>query len=245
VALVERLPVLALWAVPRSRSTAFFRAMIQHGGVSALHEPFCNLKDFGETDVGGRVLTSATELISAIYGLAALRRVFFKDTTDCRHAAVLGARRLLAEAHHAFLIRRPDEVVASYYALKPHMAVGELGFENLHELYQAVTRAGGRTMVIDSDDLVANPAGTLRAYCAAAGLPFRERMLRWETGARHEWRRSSRWHQAVSGSAGFGTDRRAYRESVLTNATLAAYSAHHEPYYQLLHARRTCPPAGG
>lgn len=219
--------------------------MVAHGGVSALHEPFCNLKDFGETDVGGRVLTSAPELISAIYGLAVHRLVFFKDTTDSRHAAVLGARRLLARAHHAFLIRRPEEVAASYYALRPEMTVGELGFENLYELYQAVTRAGGRTMVIDSDDLVANPAGTLRAYCAAAGIPFRERMLRWEMGARHEWRRSSRWHQAVSGSEGFVTKLSAYRESVLTNAMLAACSAHHEPYYQLLYARRTCPPAAG
>jgi hypothetical protein len=238
---VERLPVLALWAAPRSRSTAFFRAMIAHGGVSALHEPFCNLNDFGETDVGGRVLTSAPELISAIYGLAGYRPVFFKDTTDCRHPAVLAERRLLAQAHHAFLIRRPDEVAASYYAMKPDMAVGEIGIENMYELYQAVTQAGGRTMVIDSGDLAANPAGILRAYCAAACIPFRERMLRWEMGARQEWRRSSRWHRAVSSSEGFVTNRSAYRESVLTNVTLAAYSAHHEPYYQLLHARRTVP----
>jgi hypothetical protein len=244
VTLVESPRILALWAAPRSRSTAYFRAMIAHGGVSALHEPFCNLNDFGETDVDGRVLTCAPELISAIYDLARHRRVFFKDTTDCRHVAVLAERRLLAEAHHAFLIRRPDEIAASYYALKPDMAVGELGIENMYELYQAVTQAGGRTLVIDSDDLVASPAGTLRAYCAAASIPFRERMLRWESGARHEWQRSSRWHQVVSGSEGFVARRSAYRESVLTNATLAAYCAHHEPYYQLMHARRTVPAGG-
>ena len=43
--------VIALWAAPRSRSTAFFASMLEHGKVLALHEPFCNIKDYSETAV--------------------------------------------------------------------------------------------------------------------------------------------------------------------------------------------------
>ena len=42
--------------------------------------------------------------------------MFLKDTTDYHHDEVLADRRFLAEARHAFLIRRPEEITASYAA---------------------------------------------------------------------------------------------------------------------------------
>jgi len=45
--------------------------------------------------------------------------VFLKDTMDHQYDDVLADRRFLAEARHAFLIRRPEEIAASYYALFP------------------------------------------------------------------------------------------------------------------------------
>jgi hypothetical protein len=38
--------LIMMWAAPRSRSTAFFRCMLEYGLV-ALHEPFCNIADHG------------------------------------------------------------------------------------------------------------------------------------------------------------------------------------------------------
>ena len=46
--------VFALWSAPRARSTAFFRSMAERGDMTVLHEPFCNLRDYGETDAGDR-----------------------------------------------------------------------------------------------------------------------------------------------------------------------------------------------
>lgn len=37
--------VIALWSPPRARSTAFFRAMVERGDLTCLHEPLCNLMD--------------------------------------------------------------------------------------------------------------------------------------------------------------------------------------------------------
>ena len=50
---VASMAVFALWSAPRARSTAFFRSMAERGDMTVLHEPFCNLRDYGETDAGG------------------------------------------------------------------------------------------------------------------------------------------------------------------------------------------------
>jgi hypothetical protein len=49
--------------------------------------------------------------------------VFLKDTTDHRHEEVFADRRFLAEARRAFLIRRPEKIAASFYALAPDMGI--------------------------------------------------------------------------------------------------------------------------
>src|SRR6516225_4262164 len=107
--------VFALWSAPRARSTAFFRSMVERGDVSVLHEPFSNLRDYGETDAGARTFDSPQSLLAWLRDETHDMSVFLKDTTDQHLRDVLADRRFLAEARHAFLIRRPDEIAASYY----------------------------------------------------------------------------------------------------------------------------------
>ena len=200
------MPVYALWSAPRARSTAFFRSMVERGDVLALHEPFWSLLAFGEADFGGRIFDTPASLLAWLRDETHDVNVFLKDTTDHRFGEVLAARCFLAEARHTFLIRRPDEIAASYYALWPDMRIEEVGLEALHELHGAVRDAGGHSpVVIDSDDLVARPEATMAAYCAAVELPFIPRALTWAPSDRPEWRRSSRWHTDVSASSGFSS----------------------------------------
>lgn len=236
--------VFALWSAPRSRSTAFFRSMLQRGDLIALHEPFCNIICFGETDgTGGRTFRSAPDLLGWLRDETDDARVFFKDTTDFRHPEVLADRRFLAWAHHAFLIRRPEEIAASYYDLYPDMSMKAIGLESMHELHAAVREAGGNAVVLDSDDLAARPEATMKAYCAAAGLPFLPEALAWQPGERPEWRRSARWHADARDSSGFRPGRdRAYAHTVENSARLAGFAAHHRPFYEALFAERVVVP---
>ena len=165
--------VFALWSAPRARSTAFFRSMAESGDMTLLHEPFSNLRDYGETDVDGRVFRSPSSLLAWLREETRNVNVFLKDTADLPFDEVLADRRFLAGTRHAFLIRRPEEIAASYYALFPPMTINAIGMERLCELQAAVRDAGGTSpAVIDSDDLLARPAATMAAYCAAVGLPF-------------------------------------------------------------------------
>ena len=183
------MPVFALWSAPRARSTAFFRSMLERGDLLALHEPIEGLMYFGDTEVEGRTFTSPVSLLAWLREETHDLSVFLKETTDSRVLeVVLADRPFLAEARHAFLIRRPEEIAASLDSLMKSfeppsrvMCLEDIGLEALHELHAAVHDAGGhRPVVIDSDDLVARPDATMAAYCAAVELPFIPQALTWE-----------------------------------------------------------------
>jgi Sulfotransferase domain len=232
--------VFALWSAPRTRSTAFFRSMAERGDMTVLNEPFCKLRDFGETNVGARTFDSPHTLLDWLRDETHDMRVFLKDhpPTYCLRD-VLADRRFLAEIRHAFLIRRPEEIAASSYALDPRLNINAIGLERLCEVQAAVREAGAdASIVIDSDDLVTRPAATMAAYCAAVGLPFIQRALTWEPGERPEWRQYARWHADASASAGFEWHEHAYQHTVENSPDLARIAAHHRPFYERLYAQR-------
>ncbi|MFL6139309.1 MAG: sulfotransferase family protein [Frankiaceae bacterium] len=233
--------ILALWSLPRSRSTAFFRMMIERGDFHALHEPFSNLAEFGQVDVAGHVARSEPGLIDAIRRLALTRPVFFKDTTDERYPAALADEGFIGrDAVHTFLIRHPLETIASYHALNPDVRLHQIGAEHLHEIYVRTRELTGRDpVVVDAADLVADPVGIVRAYCAQVGIPYLPHALRWGAGERTEWRPTARWHADASTSTRFqAATTRDYRVDVAGHPTLSTYLAHHLAFYEDLHRRR-------
>ena len=214
--------------------------MAERGDMTLLHEPFCNLRDHGETDAGPLTFDSPASLLAWLRDETQHMRVFLKDHPPTAYVRdVLADRRFLADARHAFLIRRPEEIAASSYALAPDMSVNSIGLERLCEVQAAVRDAGGdASVVIDSDDLVTRPGATMAAYCAAVGLPFIPRALTWEPGERPEWRRYARWHADVSASSGFQPRERVYEHTVENSPALARFAAHHRPFYERLYAQR-------
>src|SRR4051794_33290116 len=234
------MPVFALWSTPRARSTAFFRSMLERGDLLALHEPIEGLIYFGSTEVEGRTFETPMSFLAWLLDQTDHAGVFLKETTNrLVLEAVLADRRFLAGARHAFLIRRPEEIAPSIYALAPEMRIDSIGLEAVHTLHAAVRDAGGhRPVIIDSDDLVARPGATMAAYCSAVGLPFIPEALTWAPGDRAEWARSARWHVDVSATSGFERRHNRYPHTVDNSAELARLAAHHRPFYEDLYAQR-------
>jgi Sulfotransferase domain len=115
------------------------------------------------------------------------------------------------------------------------MRIFDTGLRLLHDLFVAVQNAGGHPpVVIDSEDLVANPAGTMAAYCAAVGLPFIADALDWQPGQRSEWARSSRWHEDAAASSGFEAPGRPDRHGLATHPDVARFTERHTPFYEEL-----------
>jgi hypothetical protein len=233
-----------LWSVPRSRSTAFFRMMAERGDCTVLHEPFSYLVMHGHTDVGGTRARSGPELIKLLLDLPG--PVFMKETTGVRYPEFVATPDFLArtdfldDVTHTFLIRDPRETIPSYLRLEPDAATERIGFEVLHEIYTAVAeRTGHQPVVIDAADLVRDPAGTVRAYCAATGIPFVADALSWQPAHRPEWQPSRRWHETVAGSTGLGAAVSA--PAAVPDAVAAPYLRRHLPHYETLHAHRLAP----
>jgi len=236
-----------MWSGPRTVSTALMRAWENRPDTVVADEPLyafyldrTGIAHPGREQVIASQPTSWEAVISQLTTAspAAGRTVFYaKHMTH--HLLPEVNRDALAPLRHAFLIRHPEEIAASYYALFPPMTINAIGMERLCEMQTAITSAGGTPpVVIDSDDLVTRPAATIAAYCAAVGLPFSPRALTWEQGEQPQWRRSARWHADASNSSGFERRERQYQRTVENSEELAQYAAHHRPFYEQLYAQR-------
>jgi hypothetical protein len=132
---------------------------------------------------------------------------------------------------HAFLIRDPRRLLASYAKVREQPTPADLGLEQQVALLR---RFGGP--VVDSDDLLRDPEGRLRALCAALGVPFDAAMLSWPAGPRDTdgvW--APHWYASVQASTGFGP----YREPPgALPAHLEDLAAVCRPFYDELASRR-------
>src|SRR5262249_11576825 len=79
----------------------------------------------------------------------------------------------IAACRNVFLIRRPDDVVASYSEKRGDISLADIGIVRQTELFEReADRLGRAPPVIDSADVSAAPRDTLQALCAAIGIPF-------------------------------------------------------------------------
>jgi hypothetical protein len=104
-----------------------------------------------------------------------------------------------APFRHAFLIRDPRSLLASYARVRSAPTLSDLGLRQQAELFEEF---GGP--VIDSADVLAAPEAALRALCAALGVPFSPSMLTWPAGPRPSdgvW--APHWYNSVWRSTGF------------------------------------------
>jgi hypothetical protein len=107
---------------------------------------------------------------------------------------------------HAFLIRDPDLVAASYVAKNELTDPAQMGFAQLVDYHKRISdRLGQAAPVADSNAILADPKAQLGALCAALDIDWDPAMLSWPQG-RHPadgiW--ADHWYNAVWNSTGFG-----------------------------------------
>jgi hypothetical protein len=152
-------------------------------------------------------------------------------------------RARLAGLRHAYLIRDPRRLLASYAKVRDTPTLADLGLEQQVEIYR---RLGGP--VIDSADIAREPRAALEALCAELGIGFDESMLSWPAGphpADGVW--AKYWYGRVWASTGFDSGRsRPGPESAAGAAGLPAQleglAARCQPYYDELAARKIQVP---
>jgi len=239
--------IIALWAHPRSMSTATERVMRERGDLRCLHEPFMydyyvgQGRDFpGFTPVAGH--PTEYEGIRAMLREAGREGpVFFKDMAFYVVPRMLEDPGFMAEITHSFLIRSPMASILSYHKLDPDFGLEEVGLEAQWRLYEAARDAGLNPVVIEAESVRADPRGTMRLYWEAVGLDYRAAAFDWQDPPK-DWEHVSAWHEEARTSSGIRTAdaeemlRKEMEFDALVEQVprLRDYVEHHAPYYAKL-----------
>lgn len=227
---------VALWAVPRSISTAFERAFVERDDFEVFHEPFGDSYYYSEerlsdrySDVEPKAEYNYQNVLSKILEPRE-KRVFIKDMAY--HADGLIDPEFAARFVNTFIIRDPKYVIASLYRMWPDFTLEETGFEQLYHLFRYATEADPEgVVVIDAMTFSENPTGVLSAYCEHLNIPFRPDSLSWEPEEVPEWERWDEWHEKAQQSTRIEPAER--KDPALPEELQQAYDYCLPYYYQL------------
>jgi hypothetical protein len=138
---------------------------------------------------------------------------------------------------HAFLIRQPERMIASYLRKRESAAFEDFGLERQAEFFEReADRLGQAPPVIDANDVLADPEGVLSRLCENLGIPWERAMLAWAPGRRETdgpW--APHWYAAVEASCGFGPPE---TEPVELPDEVQQLADRCRPYYDRLAAHR-------
>ncbi len=202
---------IAMWCGPRNLSTAMMRSFGSRADTVVSDEPFYGayLKATGDDQpMKDQVIASMDcdwhSVARALSGPAPAPIWYQKHMAHHMEGPVSIAD--LPGHTHAFLIRDPARVVASYAAKRVQVRPEHLGVTRQRDYFdREADRLGHAPPVIDSADILRDPVATLAALCAAMGIAWDPAMLAWPPG-RHAtdgiW--AAHWYAAVEASTGFG-----------------------------------------
>jgi hypothetical protein len=235
---------IAMWSGPRNLSTAMMRSFGARADTVVSDEPFYGayLRHTGDDQPMKEAVMASLDCDWARVARAQNgtppepRPIWYQKQMAHHMEGPVGIADLTGHTH-AFLIRDPRRVVASYAAKRVSVRPEHLGVARQRAYFdREADRLGRAPPVVDSADILADPAGTLAALCVALGIGFDPAMLHWPAGRRATdgvW--AAHWYGAVEASTGFGAPDT--REPAL-DADAEAVAAACAPHYAYLAAQR-------
>jgi hypothetical protein len=207
---------IAMWSGPRNISTAMMRSFGNRPDTAVIDEPFyaaflattgidhpLREESLKSQPTDWRAVTKA--LLGPIPG----NRPIFYQKHMTHHMLPEFGRDWIAQCRNAFLIRAPEDVLASYSEKRSDVMLADIGFVQQAEIFDLeAQRLGYPPPVIDAADVLCDPRGTLSALCRALDIPFTDDMLHWPPGRRDTdgaW--APAWYDTVERSTGFAPPR--------------------------------------
>ena len=234
---------VALWAVPRSVSTALERVFVERGDFKVFHEPFSVSYYYSPERRSDRFAESETkqeygygEIVDRMLRIEE-KPVYLKDMAY--HLAGVMSEEFVSRFTNTFIIRDPAPVIASLYRFWPDFTLEEAGYEQQHRLFDLAVKNGEDPAVVDAADLTADPEGTIRAYCEKLDVEFMPEALSWEPGEVPGWEMWTEWHEEAQESTGIKSQ--PLEDDTEIPASLQGVYEQCLPYYKELHEKRLHP----
>ncbi|MFL6748109.1 MAG: HAD family hydrolase [Sphingomicrobium sp.] len=204
---------IAMWSGPRNLSTAMMRSFGSRSDTFVSDEPFYGafLKDSGTGHPMRDAVVAAMNcdwpsVMRSLGGPAPDGSSIWYQKHMWHHMVGPIGYQDFTGFTHAFLIREPERMIASYLRKRESAAFEDFGLERQAEFFERESdRLARAPPVVDAGDILANPEAVLTELCEALGIPWDKAMLAWEPGPRSTdgpW--APHWYAAVEASSGFG-----------------------------------------
>lgn len=201
-----------MWSGPRNISTAMMRSFGARPDCAVSDEPFYGafLKDSGEDHpLGAETIANMDcdwrSVLTAQSGDPPCGAPIWYQKHMPHHMVGPISISDMPDHRHAFLIRAPERVVASYRKKNELRRAEMLGFARMRRYFEMeADRSGSAPPVVDSDAILRDPTGVLQKLCTALDIPWDPAMLSWEKGPHAEdgvW--GTHWYDKVNASTGF------------------------------------------
>ncbi len=183
---------IAMWSGPRNISTAMLRSWGNRADTVVCDEPFyahylqrTGLDHPGAAQVIEHHETDWRKVVRWLTGPVAEGKTIFYQKQMAHHLLPEIDREWIAALRNVFLIRDPDEMLASLSRVLPSPRLEDTGLPQQWELFESERRRTGKVPpVIDARDVLTDPRGALQRLCAALEVRFSESMLTWAAGRR-------------------------------------------------------------
>ncbi len=235
---------VAMWSGPRNISTAMLRSFGSRPDTAVTDEPLYAhyLKVTGVAHPGRDEVLAAHEsdwrkVADNLTGPVPGGRAIWYQKHMAHHLLPMIERAWLDRLSHGFLIREPDEMVASLLKTFPGAGLADTGLPQQCEIFDRISDRKGRAPpVVLASDVLKDPRLQLEALCDALRIPFMDSMLAWAAGRRDTdgvW--APHWYGAVEASTGFEPFRPRHPRLTAAQERLVDEC---RPWYEKLYALR-------
>lgn len=235
---------IAMWSGPRNLSTAMMRSFGSRADTYVTDEPFygCFLRQTNADHPLRDEIIAAMDcdwqrVMKSLQGGPPDGSAIWYQKHMWHHMRGPIGYDDFGTFSHAFLIRAPERMIASYLNKRDAAEFDDFGLEQQAEFFEReADRLGHAPPVVDAADVLEDPAGVLSRLCLCLGIDWDPAMLGWAPGRRGTdgpW--ALHWYGTVERSTGFGPPERGATDLPSEARHLAERC---RPYYERLAAYR-------
>lgn len=187
---------IAMWACPRTRSSAITRAFEQIDDCMVYDEPFLHLSFVDKInyhniiELPSNYLPNAencySNIIEKLIGDLPEGKTFSFQKHMSFHLLPGFDKSWISKVKNCFLIRDPRETIISYWKARKSAGFSWkdsesfVGWEEHYRLFKEIENIiAEKPIIIDSGDIVKDSRSYLKALCSQLGINFSEKMLLW------------------------------------------------------------------
>ena len=199
-----------LWSSPRNISTTLMYSFAQRSDTRVHDEPLYGY--YLKSTNADQYHPGAEEILNSMNcdGEAVVKEMLEADGKPVQFFKNMGHHLLdldksfTKDGYNVILTRDPKRMIASFSKVIENPSMKDIGYDDQLSLANYFKQNDIPFFVVDSKDILIDPASKLNEICDFIGIPFEDQMLHWQKGARKEdgvWAKF--WYANVHNSEGF------------------------------------------